>query len=186
MKKVTLLQTDITTLKVDAIVNSANKSLLGGGGVDYIIHKKAGAEMQQECHRIHDDIGGSIPNGQAVVTTAGNLPAQFIIHTVGPRWLGGSKNEAEELCNAYLNSLVKANEVQAKRLTFPNISTGVYNYPKQEAAEIAIGTVLSSLPSFEYIQHVYFICFDQENYNIYASILSNLDDPKIQINICLK
>ncbi|WP_180033421.1 O-acetyl-ADP-ribose deacetylase [Acinetobacter sp. YH12233] len=184
MKKiVSLIKTDITNLKVDAIVNSANKSLLGGGGVDYIIHKKAGAEMQQECRKIHDEIGGSLPNGQAVITTAGNLPAKYLIHTVGPRWLGGSKNEAEELCNAYLNSLVKANEVKAKSISFPNISTGVYNYPKQEAAEIAIGTVLSSLPNFEHIEQVYFVCYDQENYNIYKSILSNLDDPKIQINI---
>lgn len=183
LKKITLILNDITKINVDAMVNSANKSLLGGGGVDYIIHKKAGTKMQQECRRIHDEIGGSLSNGQAVVTTAGHLPAQFIIHTVGPRWLGGSKNEAEELCNAYLNSLVKANEIQAKNLSFPNISTGVYNYPKQEAAEIAIGTVLSSLPRFEHIEHVYFVCYDQENYNIYNSILSNLDDPQIQISI---
>lgn len=183
LKKITLVQDDITKFTVNAIVNSANKSLLGGGGVDYIIHKKAGAEMQKECRRIHDEIGGSLPNGHAVVTTAGNLPAQFIIHTVGPRWLDGSKNEAEDLCNAYLNSLIKANDILAKSISFPNISTGVYNYPKQEAAEIAIGTVLSSLPNFEHIEHVYFICYDQENYNIYKSILTNLDDPKIQINI---
>lgn len=183
MKKVTLLLSDITKYPVDAIVNSANKSLLGGGGLDYIIQKKVGIETQNECRSIHNEIGGSLPNGQAVVTTAGNLPAKFLIHTVGPRWLGGSKNEAEELYNAYLNSLIKANEVQAKTVSFPSISTGVYNYPKQEAAEIAIGTVLSSLPNFEYIEHVYFICYDQENYNIYKSILTNLDDPKIQINI---
>lgn len=182
-KKITLVQNDITKINVDAMVNSTNKSLLGGGGVDYIIHKKAGTEMQQECRRIHDEIGGSLPNGQAVVTTTGNLPAKHSIHTVGPRWLGGSKNEAEELCNAYLNSLVKANEVKAKSISFPNISTDVYNYPKQEAAEIAIGTVLSSPSSFEHIEHVYFICYDQENYNIYESILSNLDDSQIQINI---
>ncbi|MFC6166560.1 macro domain-containing protein [Acinetobacter terrestris] len=183
MKSVTLINTDITEFTVDVIVNSANKSLLGGGGLDYIIQKKAGIEMQNECRRIHYNIGGSLPNGQAVVTMAGNLSAKYLIHTVGPRWLGGSKNEAEELCNAYLNSLVKANEIKAKSISFPNISTGVYNYPKLKAAEIAIGTVLSSLPSFEHIEQVYFVCYDQENYNIYKSILSNLDDPKIQINI---
>ena len=183
MKSVTLINTDITEFTVDVIVNSANKSLLGGGGLDYIIQKKAGIEMQNECRRIHYNIGGSLPNGQAVVTMAGNLSAKYLIHTVGPRWLGGSKNEAEELCNAYLNSLVKANEIKAKSISFPNISTGVYNYPKLKAAEIAIGTVLSNLPSFEHIEQVYFVCYDQENYNIYKSILSNLDDPKIQINI---
>jgi len=183
MKSVTLINTDITEFTVDVIVNSANKSLLGGGGLDYIIQKKAGIEMQNECRRIHYNIGGSLPNGQAVVTMAGNLSATYLIHTVGPRWLGGSKNEAEELCHAYLNSLVKANEIKAKSISFPNISTGVYNYPKLKAAEIAIGTVLSSLPSFEHIEQVYFVCYDQENYNIYKSILSNLDDPKIQINI---
>ena len=183
MKSVTLINTDITEFTVDVIVNSANKSLLGGGGLDYIIQKKAGIEMQNECRRIHYNIGGSLPNGQAVVTMAGNLSAKYLIHTVGPRWLGGSKNEAEELCNAYLNSLVKTNEIKAKSISFPNISTGVYNYPKLKAAEIAIGTVLSSLPSFEHIEQVYFVCYDQENYNIYKSILSNLDDPKIQINI---
>ena len=182
-KKITLIQNDITKLEVDVLVNSANKSLLGGGGLDYIIQKKAGIEMQNECRRIHYNIGGSLPNGQAVVTMAGNLSAKYLIHTVGPRWLGGSKNEAEELCNAYLNSLVKTNEIKAKSISFPNISTGVYNYPKLKAAEIAIGTVLSSLPSFEHIEQVYFVCYDQENYNIYKSILSNLDDPKIQINI---
>ena len=183
MKSVTLINTDITEFTVDVIVNSANKSLLGGGGLDYIIQKKAGIEMQNECRRIHYNIGGSLPNGQAVVTMAGNLSAKYLIHTVGPRWLGGSKNEAEELCNAYLNSLVKTNEIKAKSISFPNISTGVYNYPKLKAAEIAIGTVLSNLPSFEHIEQVYFVCYDQENYNIYKSILSNLDDPKIQINI---
>lgn len=183
MKSVTLINTDITEFTVDVIVNSANKSLLGGGGLDYIIQKKAGIEMQNECQCIHDEIGGSLPNGQAIVTTAGNLPAKFLIHTVGPRWLGGSKNEAEELCNAYLNSLIKANEVHAKTVSFPSISTGVYRYPKQEAAEIAISTVLSILPSFEYIEHVYFVCFEKDNYDIYHTILSNLDDPNIQITI---
>ncbi|NNG82600.1 macro domain-containing protein [Acinetobacter sp. ANC 5378] len=183
MKLVTLINTDITEFTVDVIVNSANKSLLGGGGLDYIIQKKAGIKMQNECRRIHDEIGGSLANGHAVVTTAGNLPSKFLIHTVGPRWLGGTKNETEELCKAYLNSLIKANEVQAKTVSFPSISTGVYRYPKQEAAEIAIGTVLSSLPSFEHIEHVYFVCHDQENFEIYKTILSSLDDPNIKINI---
>lgn len=183
MKLVTLKQADITTFKVDAIINSANKSLLGGGGLDYIIQKKAGIDMQNECQRIHNKIGGTLPNGQAVITTAGNLPCKFLVHTVGPRWLGGSKNEAEELCNAYLNSLIKVNEIHAKTVAFPSISTGVYRYPKQEAAEIAIGTVLSSLPSFDTIEHVYFVCYEQENYEIYKSILSNLDDPNIEIII---
>lgn len=182
-KLINLIIDDITTLKIDAIVNSANKSLLGGGGLDYIIQRKAGIEMQNECRRIHNEKGGALPNGEAVVTTAGNLPCKFLIHAIAPRWLGGTKNEAEELCNAYLNSLIQANAIHAKTIAFPSLSTGVYRYPKQEAAEIAIGTVLSSLNSFENIEHVYFVCFEQENYQIYKTILSNLDDPNLEISI---
>lgn len=182
-KKIFLCQNDITLFNIDAIINSANKSLLGGGGLDYVIHKKAGLSMREECKHIHDQIGGVLANGQAVITTAGNLPARFVIHCVGPRWLGGDKNEASELCDAYLNSLVLANNHNCKVIAFPSISTGVYRFPKQTAAEIAIGTVLSTLPTFNHIEQVYFVCPDQENYQIYQSILLNIDDPNLQISI---
>ena len=121
--------------------------------------------------------------GQAEVTTAGNLPAQYLIHAVGPRWLDGERNEPQLLCDAYSNALFKANEIHALTVSFPCISTGVYGFPPQKAAEIAIGTILSMLPQYDHVAEVFFICREDENYLIYKNLLSNIDDPNIQILI---
>lgn len=181
-KQVTLIRGDITNLAVDAIVNSANKSLLGGGGLDYVIHKKAGLLMKEACLELNK-LKGGCATGQAEVTIAGDLPAQYIIHTVGPRWLDGKHNEVDLLCSAYSNALIRANEVRAEKVSFPSISTGVYGFPKQLAGEIAIGTVLSTLSNYPFIDHVYFVVQDFQNYEIYQNILSNLHDEKLEIKI---
>lgn len=167
--EIELLRADITTLSVDAIVNAANNSLLGGGGVDGAIHRKGGKAILADCMLIREKQGGC-PTGEAVYTTAGNLPAKFVIHTVGPIWHGGNHGEPDLLRNCYLNSLMLAESLQVKTVAFPNISTGVYGYPKQLAAEIAIATVRqysSTLP-----EKVIFVCFDAENYQIYEKLLS--------------
>lgn len=182
LKKVNLIQGNITNFHVDAIVNSANKSLLGGGGLDYIIHKEAGPLMKAECIRINAEKGGCL-TGQAEVTTAGNLSAKFLIHAVPPRWLNGEKGEYQLLCDTYTNALKKAEEIKAKTVSFPNIATGVYSFPKQVAAEIAIGTVLSQLPSYNEIQQIFFVCHEVVNYEIYKKILGRIEDPEIEIFI---
>ena len=181
-KQVTLIRGDITNLAVDAIVNSANKSLLGGGGLDYVIHKKAGMLMKQACIELNKRKGGC-PTGQAEVTIAGDLPAQYIIHAVGPRWLDGQHNEADLLCSVYSNALSKADEMKVQTISFPSISTGVYGFPKQLAGEIAIGTVLSTLPYYSFVGHVLFVVQDSENYQIYQDLLSKIVDENLVINI---
>lgn len=182
MKTIHLINGDITLLSIDAMVNSANKSLLGGSGLDYIIHKKAGPLMKAECIKINAEKGGCL-TGQVEVTTPGNLPAKFLIHAVPPRWLNGEKGEHQLLCDTYSNALKKAEEIKAKTVSFPNMATGVYSFPKQVAAEIAIGIVLSQLPSYNEIQQVFFVCHDAVNYRIYKRILGQIEDPKIEILI---
>lgn len=160
-----LERADITRLHVDAIVNAANTSLLGGGGVDGAIHKAAGPQLLEACRLLN-----GCKTGEAKITSGYKLPASYIIHTVGPVWHGGSNNETELLYNAYSNSLQLATENGIKSIAFPNISTGVYHFPKQLAAEIAvkaIGDHNSTLP-----QHCIFVCFDEENYNIYQQLLN--------------
>lgn len=135
---------DITTLEVDAIVNAANSSLLGGGGVDGAIHKAGGPKIMEECRQIRQkEYPSGLPTGQAVVTDAGNLPSKFVIHTVGPVWNGGNSSEEELLAAAYRNSLEKAAEVGAHTLAYPAISTGVYGYPADLAAKV-VWKVLSA------------------------------------------
>lgn len=182
LKKVSLIHADITTLPVDALVNSANKSLLGGGGLDYIIHKKAGILMKNACIELNKEKGGC-KTGHAEVTIAGDLPAKFVIHAVGPRWLDGTKGEPQLLCDAYSNALLRAEEIKANSISFPNISTGVYSFPKQLAGEIAIGTVLSTLPAYKNVEHVFFVCKEIESYKIYNNILSQINDSRIEILI---
>ncbi len=138
--------------------------------------------MKEECVRLNQE-KGICPTGQAEVTTAGNLPAKYLIHAVGPRWLDGEHNEPQLLCDAYSNALFKANEIHALTVSFPCISTGVYGFPPQKAAEIAIGTILSMLPQYDHVAEVFFICREDENYLIYKNLLSNIDDPNIQILI---
>lgn len=169
-QKIQVIQTDITTLSVDAIVNAANTSLLGGGGVDGAIHRAGGPEILEACRKIRAKQGGCNV-GDAVITTGGRLPAKYVIHTVGPVWNGGRNNEDELLASAYRSSLQLASQHKIISIAFPNISTGVYHFPKDRAAEIAVRTVKFTLPQTE-ITDLYFVCFDNENYNLYTKILN--------------
>jgi len=163
--KIEVKMGDITRLEVDAIVNAANTSLLGGGGVDGAIHRAAGPALLEACRKIVARQGGCKP-GEAVITEAGNLPARFVIHTVGPVWNGGNKNERETLARCYRNALQLANENNCKSIAFPNISTGVYHFPKEEAAKIAAGAVSDFLRNETTISTVVFVCFDADNYRL--------------------
>ncbi len=162
---------DITKVLVDAVVNAANTSLLGGGGVDGAIHKAGGPDILDDCRKIRSRQGGC-EVGEAVITTAGNLPAKRVIHTVGPVWNGGEQQEEKLLAEAYKNSLELAKANDLFTIAFPNISTGIYRFPKKRAAAIAVETVRSFLqlnPRFA----VVFVCFDEENYSIYQQLLVN-------------
>ncbi|GHA53453.1 O-acetyl-ADP-ribose deacetylase [Pontibacter akesuensis] len=165
-------QGDITKVQTDAVVNAANSSLLGGGGVDGAIHRAGGPAILEECRQIRARQGGC-PTGEAVITTAGNLPAKYVIHTVGPVWSGGSKGEPELLANCYRNSLQLAEENGVASIAFPNISTGVYGYPKDKAAKVAVAAVQSYLTEQNIgIKEVVFVCFDAENRRLYEEILN--------------
>lgn len=170
MNKIELIKGDITKIKVDAIVNAANSSLMGGGGVDGAIHRAGGPAILEECKKIVAKQGGC-KTGEAVITTGGDLPAKYVIHTVGPVWNGGKKKEAELLASCYKNSLNLAMENKISSVAFPNISTGIYGYPKKEAAEIAVNTVREFLQQNDFINKVYFVCFDEENYQLYKSLM---------------
>ena len=170
MSGVKLIQGDITKLQVDAIVNAANSSLLGGGGVDGAIHRAGGPQILEACKQIRNKQGGC-KTGEAVITIGGNLKAKHVIHTVGPVWNGGSSNEEQLLGNAYRNSLQLAVEHNISTIAFPNISTGIYGFPKRRAAEIAIATVQQFLQSNDSIREVIFCCFDEENTNLYQQLL---------------
>lgn len=166
-----LLLGDITTLQTDAIVNAANNALVGGGGVDGAIHRAAGPELLEECRTLN-----GCETGQAKISGGYRLHARYVIHTVGPVWKGGLFGEEDLLRSCYRNSLALAFENECKSIAFPNISTGVYRFPKQKAAEIAIDEVLefrSEKPGIE----VYFVCFDAENHAIYKKLL--LENPKV-------
>ncbi|WP_373395887.1 O-acetyl-ADP-ribose deacetylase [Algoriphagus halophilus] len=169
--EIELIKGDITQLAVDAIVKAANSSLLGGGGVDGAIHRAGGTEILAECQKIRAQQGGC-KVGEAVITTAGNLKANYVIHTVGPVWKGGKSGEAERLKNCYINSLKIASEHGVKSIAFPNISTGVYGYPLEEAAEIAITAVSGA--NFPEIETLTFVCFNQENYELYDQKLNQM------------
>ncbi|MFY7729579.1 MAG: O-acetyl-ADP-ribose deacetylase [Flavobacterium sp.] len=170
MNRIEVVKGDITKIAVDVVVNAANSSLLGGGGVDGAIHRAGGPEVLNECRDIRNR-QGKCKTGEAVVTTAGNLPATFIVHTVGPVWNGGYKNEPELLANCYRNSLNLAVEKNAETIAFPNISTGIYGYPKPGAAKVAVATVREFLERNESIKKVIFVCFDDDNYTLYKNLL---------------
>lgn len=153
------IQGDITKVKANAIVNAANSSLLGGGGVDGAIHRAGGPAILEACKQIVAK-QGPCKTGEAVITTAGNLPAKFVIHTVGPVWHGGNNGEAQKLAACYKNSLRLAVEHGCKAVAFPAISTGVYGYPRQEAAAVAVAAVVDFLKTTPRLEHVLFVCFD--------------------------
>lgn len=176
--RIFIIQGDITKIEVDAIVNAANSSLMGGGGVDGAIHRAGGPAILEECRDIIAR-QGQCETGQAVMTTGGNLPSRFVIHTVGPVWQGGNDNEAQLLENAYLNSLKLALEKEVGTIAFPNISTGIYGFPKDKAAEIAVKTVTQFLLVNDQISKVYFVCFDQVNYQLYNQLLL---DPIVSLD----
>lgn len=168
MTNVELFKGDITKLEVDAIVNAANKTLLGGGGVDGAIHKAAGKELLKECKTLN-----GCNTGEAKLTYAYNLPAKYIIHTVGPIWKGGRKNEAKLLADCYTNSLELAVIKKIKTIAFPNISTGIYGFPKDTASKIAFETIKKNLGKNRKIRKVVFCVFDEANFEIYKKLFKN-------------
>lgn len=170
LKRIEIYKGDITDLKVDAIVNAANTSLLGGGGVDKAIHEKAGKELLEECKTL-----GGCETGQAKITKGYNLPAKFVIHTVGPIYKDGNHDEPKLLRNCYINSLKIASEMKMNTIAFSSISTGVYRYPKQKACIIAFDTTLNFLSQNNYPEKVIFVCFDEENYRIYLNYFNKLN-----------
>lgn len=162
-----LKQGDITKEEVGAVVNAANPSLMGGGGVDGAIHRAGGPEILKECIKIAEEIGGRLPRGEAVATTAGKLKARYVIHTAGPIWSGGDKGEASVLRNCYLNSLAKGLSLGVKTIAFPSISTGVYGYPVEEASWVAIRAVVDFLKEKDGYEEVRFVLFDSKTYQTY-------------------
>lgn len=168
MSKVRAVHADITTLKVDAIVNAANRSLLGGGGVDGAIHRAAGPELLVECKTLH-----GCDTGTAKLTKGYNLPAKYVIHTVGPVWRGGRHGEPALLASCYRSSLNIAAEHGLKSIAFPSISTGVYGYPVEKAARIAVATVRDFLQSHASDMEVIFCCFSPADLKVYQKILNN-------------
>lgn len=161
MSKLSVIKGDITTLPVDAIVNAANSSLLGGGGVDGAIHRAAGPALLEECRGL-----GGCDTGQAKITRAYELPCRYVIHTVGPVWRGGHSGESELLADCYRNSLALAVEYQLGRLAFPAISCGIYGYPPELAVPLAVSTVAES-QCREKLDEVVFCCFDQHLFDLY-------------------
>jgi len=176
MCKLESILTDITTLSITAIVNAANSSLMGGGGVDGAIHRAAGEELFKECVKIAESRrpGEACPAGDAVITGAGKLPAKYVIHTVGPVWYGGKRGEPELLASCYRKSLLLARDNGIESIAFPNISTGIYGYPKDKAAEIAINTVRETLNETPCVEKVVFVCFDRENYSLYQELIGGI------------
>ena len=162
----TTLEADFTTLKLDAIVNAANETLLGGGGVDGAIHSAAGPELLEACKKI----GGCL-TGEACITPGFRLPSRFVIHTVGPVWHGGNDSEPELLASCYRNSLALARQHLVRSIGFPSISTGVYRYPKHEAARIAVREVKHFLENDSELETVQFFCFSKTDREIYQEIL---------------
>lgn len=169
--KIKIIKGDITQVAVDSIVNAANTSLLGGGGVDGAIHRAGGQAILDDCRKIIARQGGC-KVGEAVITSAGKLNARFVIHTVGPVWTGGQKDEDKKLANCYKNSLQLAADNDCTSIAFPCISTGIYKYPLNEAARIAVDTVTEYLTNSSKIENVIFVCFDDDNFYFIKSQLN--------------
>ena len=164
--RIQLIQADITTLEQDAIVNAANESLLGGGGVDGAIHHAAGPELLKECRTL-----GGCNTGQAKITNGYNLKAKFVIHTVGPVWRDGANGEPQLLASCYRNCLQLADENQIQTIAFPSISTGVYCYPIMQASQIALREVRNFIVNTPLIKQVSFVCFSSDDLYVYQSLL---------------
>tara|TARA_Y100000031_G_scaffold96417_1_gene105861 strand:+ start:2071 stop:2571 length:501 start_codon:yes stop_codon:yes gene_type:complete len=166
MYNVNVIKSDITQLEVDAIVNAANKSLLGGGGVDGAIHRTAGPALLQECKMLD-----GCETGEAKLTKGYDLKARYVIHTVGPVWYGGTSGEDQLLANCYKNSLQLANEKGLKSIAFPAISTGVYRFPIDRACRIVLASIKNYLKSDDSINEIYLVCFDQDVYDQYNILM---------------
>ncbi|HGE71971.1 TPA: O-acetyl-ADP-ribose deacetylase [Candidatus Poribacteria bacterium] len=171
--KLSLIVGDITKQNTDAIVNAANSSLLGGGGVDGAIHRAGGPQILEECKKIRARQGGC-KTGEAVITTGGNLPARYVIHTVGPIWSGGNNNEPDLLANCYKNSLKLAVENGIKTVSFPSISTGAYGYPIDQAATVALKAVIDFLRNDDSLEEVIFVLFNEAIYKSYENALKEI------------
>ena len=170
-----LTKGDITEVEADVIVNAANSTLLGGGGVDGAIHRKGGPKILEECKRIRESQWpDGLPTGKAVITSGGNLKAKHVIHTVGPVWFGGFHVEAELLKQAYRNSLKVAVANGLKTVAFPSISTGAYHYPVEEASRIAIGTVKKFLEEEDKLERVVFVLFSDRDFDVYLKAVEDL------------
>ena len=165
--RIEVVEGDITKLKVDAIVNAANTSLLGGGGVDGAIHRAAGPRLLEECRTL-----GGCPTGEARITGGYHLPAKRVIHAVGPIWSGGDGGEAELLAGCYLNSLALAEQHGVRSVAFPAISTGVYGYPVEPATRIAVAETKRFLEQNESMERVIFVCFSRTTYDVYLAVLA--------------
>lgn len=173
MTQITLTKADITRLAVDVVVNAANSRLAGGGGVDGAIHAAGGSTILEEC-RLWVAENGPLPTGEAVITGAGDMPARYVIHTVGPVWGEHGETEARSLlASCYVHSLNLAADNDCRSVAFPNISTGVYGFPKQMAAETAIVTVSEWVRDRSSLDEVGFVCFDEENFAIYGELLES-------------
>ena len=171
LSKLSVHRGDITKLEVDAVVNAANSSLLGGGGVDGAIHRAAGPELVHECRVL-----GGCRTGMAKITKGYNLPARHIIHTVGPVWNGGENNEDELLASCYRESMRVAGDNNVGTIAFPAVSTGIFRFPIERACDIAVNTVLEELRGRDSIKSVIFACFDADNYNAYENLLARLKE----------
>lgn len=167
--KIIIVQGDITEQKVDAVVNAANSTLLGGGGVDGAIHRVGGKEILKQCKKI-----GGCPTGESRITTAGKMPCKYVIHTVGPIYKDGKNRESELLYNAYYNSLILAKEYNLKSIAFPSISTGAYGYPKDEAADIAIEATLDYIKDNNFVEEITFVLFNEHDYQLYEEKLISI------------
>jgi len=176
--KLSIIQGDITRQTTDAIVNAANPSLMGGGGVDGAIHRAGGTAILEECKQIVSR-QGRLPTGKAVITTGGNLKAKHVIHTVGPVWHGGSSNEADLLASAYRESLKVAAEHNLTSVSFPSISTGAYGYPLGDASTVAVKAVVSFLKEqTTSLKEIVFVLFDPRTYEAYSSALGEIENQE--------